>query len=597
MDDPRARGRALSRLLRPGSIALYGGVWAGNVIVQLQKAGFPGPIWPIHPTRSEIGGIPCHRSLPGVPDAAFVGVNRTQSVEVVRDLAEAGAGGAICFASGFREAGDAALEDALVAAAGEMPILGPNCYGLLNYLDNVPLWPDQHGGVPGRHRRRDRHPVVEPRDQPDDAAPRPADRLHADSRQPGRGVLAALGLAALEDPRVTALGLHVEGFGDPAAFEALAAAARELGKPVVVLKAGLTAAAQAATLSHTASLAGAGRVSSAFLARLGMTEVASPEILLETLGLLHLGGPLAGPDIASVSCSGGEASLMADLAEPGAGRFRRFAPATSARLTLALGPLVSIANPLDYHTFVWGDVAATTEAFTAVLADRPDLVVFVLDLPRPDRCDPASWEPALASIEAAQAATGSRAAVLATLPELLGEPVAARLAAGGIATLHGLDAGLAAIDAAIRAGRTRTVRPPVLVAGEPVSPATLTEAEAKASLAAAGVPVPLSVTAASPDAVVKAARGLRFPVALKALGIAHKTEAGAVVLDLPGSRRRCTPPPRRCRRRPGLSRRGDGRGRRWPNHRRRHPRPDRADGSDDRRRRSAGRTGGATAPR
>ena len=165
----RATSRACSARARS---PLYGGAWAENVIVQLQKAGFPGPIWPIHPTRAEIRGIPCHRDLPGVPDAAFVGVNRTLTVEVVRELAEAGAGGAICFAAGFREAGDAALEDALVAAAGAMPLLGPNCYGFVNYLDAVPLWPDQHGGTPGRDRRRHRHPVLEPRDQPLDAAPR-----------------------------------------------------------------------------------------------------------------------------------------------------------------------------------------------------------------------------------------------------------------------------------------------------------------------------------------------------------------------------------------------------------------------------------------
>ena len=71
--------------------------------------------------------------------------------------------------------------------------------------------------------------------------------------------LADLASAVLDDPRVTALGLHVEGFGDIRAFEAMAARARALGKPVVVLKAGRSAAARAAAFSHTASLAGAAR--------------------------------------------------------------------------------------------------------------------------------------------------------------------------------------------------------------------------------------------------------------------------------------------------------------------------------------------------
>lgn len=530
---PRPKVNTLARLLAPRSIALYGGGWAENVIAQLQRARFPGPIWPIHPTRADIRGIPCHRALPGPPDAAFVGVNRTRTVEVVRELAGAGAGGAVCFASGFREAGDAALETTLVEAAGTMPILGPNCYGFVNYLDNVPLWPDQHGGT----RVASGVAIVT---QSSNLAINltmqrrglPLAYMLTAGNQAQTG-LAALATAALEDPRVTALGLHVEGFGNIAAFEAMAATARALGKPVVVLKAGRSAAARAATLSHTASIAGAEAVSSAFLTRLGLVEVTSPAVLLETLALLHHGGPLAGPHIASVSCSGGEAGLMADLAGSTAARYRPFAPAATARLVAALGPLVAIANPLDYHTFIWGDVAATTEVFTAVLADRPHLGVFVLDLPRADRCDPSAWEPALAAIEAAHTATGTRAAVLASLPENLDEATAARLGERGIATLHGMETGLAAIDAAIRAGRPPAAAAPATVAPEPAAPVLLTEAEAKSALAAAGVPLPRAVTATTAPALAAAARALTFPVALKGLGIAHKTEAGAVVLSVP----------------------------------------------------------------
>ena len=532
-----ARPRDLSRLLRPRSIALYGGAWAENVVVQLLKAGFSGAIWPIHPTRAEIRGIPCHRSLPGVPDAAFVGVNRGLTVEVVRALAEAGAGGAICFAAGFREAGNADLEAALVAAAGAMPLLGPNCYGYVNNLDAVPLWPDQHGGIPvatgvaivTQSSNLAINLSMQQRGLP-------LAYLMSVGNQAQTG-LAELAAAVLDDPRVTALGLHVEGFGDIRSFEAMAVRARALGKPVVVLKAGRSAAAQTAAFSHTASLSGAAAVSSAFLDRLGLVEVASPAVLLDALNLLHHGGPLAGPDVASVSCSGGEASLMADLAEGSAIRYRPFAPTTTRRLAATLGPLVALANPLDYHTFIWGDLPATTEVFTAVLADRPDLAVFVLDLPHPERCDQKGWLPALAAIEAARAATGTRAAVLAALPENLDEASAARLAAHGIPTLHGMADGLAAIDAAIRAGRPRPRAAQgivaAIVAAEPPLPRLLPESEGKAALAAAGVPVPRAVTAADPEALAAAAAALAFPVAVKGLGIAHKTEAGAVALNLP----------------------------------------------------------------
>ena len=140
----------LDRLLRPRHIAVLGAGWALNVIEQCRKMGFAGPVWPVHPTKAEIGGMKAYASLadlPEAPDATFIGVNRFATIEVVEELRRMGAGGAICFASGWTEAGEAGLQDKLVAAAGDMPILGPNCYGVINYLDGALLWPDQHGGV------------------------------------------------------------------------------------------------------------------------------------------------------------------------------------------------------------------------------------------------------------------------------------------------------------------------------------------------------------------------------------------------------------------------------------------------------------------
>lgn len=540
MRDTAPPARDLSRLLRPRSVALLGGGWAENVIQQLRKAGFPGAIWPVHPKRDEIAGVPCLRSLddlPSAPDAAFIGVNREASVEVVGRLAAMGAGGAVCFASGFKETEEGAgaeLQDRLVAAAGEMPILGPNCYGFLNALDMVTLWPDQHGLVPvesgvaivGQSSNVAINLTMQRRGLPIAYV-----LMAGNQAQTG---LSDLARAALADPRVTAVGMHIEGFGDICAFEAMAAEARRLGKPVVVLKAGRSEAAQAATLTHTASLAGASAVASAFLRRTGCTEVTSLGAFLETLKLLHHGGPLRGAGIASVSCSGGEASLMADGAEGTAIRWAPFPEGTRAALREILGPIVTVANPLDYHTFIWGDTARMTATFAAVLGGGFDLSVFVLDLPRPDRCSQAAYRCAVDAILAAKAATGARAAVLASLPETIDEALTAEFEAGGVTVLHGMADGLAAIDAAIRAGGTTPAATPALLgrAGSPGAAVTLTEAEAKAALAAHGLKVPAAATAAGPEGIAAAAAGLSPPFALKALGVAHKTEAGAVALGL-----------------------------------------------------------------
>ena len=92
-------------------------------------------------------------ALPGAPDAAFVGVNGRATIGVTESLSKRGGGGAVCFASGFHEveAEDEEgpkLQHRLVEAAAGMPILGTNCYGVINYLDRVALWPDQHGEKP-----------------------------------------------------------------------------------------------------------------------------------------------------------------------------------------------------------------------------------------------------------------------------------------------------------------------------------------------------------------------------------------------------------------------------------------------------------------
>jgi acyl-CoA synthetase (NDP forming) len=450
-----------------------------------------------------------------------------------------GAGGATCFASGFAESeaegtGGADLQAELVAAAGDMPIIGPNCYGFLNYLDNVTLWPDQHGGVRvkggiaivGQSSNMAINMTMQARALPI------AYVLTAGNQ--AQTSLSELGMMALEDPRVTALGLHIEGFGDIRAFEALAALARAKGKPVVVLKSGHSQAAQAATMTHTASLAGGAAASSALIERLGMVEVRSLATFLETLKLLHFGGPLRDAGIGSVSCSGGEASLMADCALGTAIEWPDFSPKGRARLNAILGSIVTVANPLDYHTFIWGDTERMTECFAAVLDEQRALCVFVLDVPRPDRCSQAGYRCAVDAIIAAARRTGARAAVLTSLPENLTEGMAAEFAAAGVVPLFGMVEGLQAIDAAIRAGRLvrRPAAAPVLLRGASGGGTILSEAEAKAALAAHGLDLPQSVTAMTPEALGAAVAGLKLPLAVKGLGIAHKTEAGAVKLNI-----------------------------------------------------------------
>ncbi len=522
----------LARVLRPKSIAVLGAGWALNVIEQCAKMGFEGPVWPVHPSKSEIGGLRAYASLadlPSAPDATFIGVNRNATIEVVRELSAMGAGGAICFASGWTEAGAPELQADLIAAAGDMPILGPNCYGVINYLDGALLWPDQHGGI-----RVDRGVALISQSS------NIVINLGMQKRALPVAYVACLGNAAvvgladlagalLDDPRVTALGLYIEGIDDAPAFAALAQRARAMGKGIVAIKSGKTELSQIAAASHTASLAGGGAASSAFLRQIGIAEVNTPSELIETLKIYHCHGPKIGPRLCSLSCSGGEAGLIADLAAPYGIDFPPVPAKIKVRLNDILGPIVTVANPLDYHTFIWGDGPRTTDVFTTMLTGY-DAGIYIIDPPRRDRCDPSGYQPALDAIVAAQTATGKIAFPVASMAENFDEGVAMQLMDQGVCTLMGLETALAAIKAAQTPTGLTDWRPVPAIA--PREAGMLTEAEAKALLSALGVPVPRAVTAATLAALIPMAADLIPPLALKGLGFAHKTEAGAVRLGL-----------------------------------------------------------------
>ncbi|MEO1138730.1 MAG: acetate--CoA ligase family protein [Pseudomonadota bacterium] len=531
----------LGRLFRPKSIAVIGGgAWCTSVVEQCLKMGFEGPVWPVHPSKPSIGGLAAYdalEKLPGVPDAVFIGVNRAVTIETVGLLQEMGAGGAVCFASGFSEAqaetGDGAdLQATLLDAAGDMPIVGPNCYGFINYLDGALLWPDQHGG-----ERVERGVAILTQSSnmainlTMQARGLPLAYLATAGNQAQIGI-SQIGMTLLNDPRVSVLGLHVEGIGDLEAFETLADTAHHLGKPIVALKAGKSARAQVAAVSHTASLAGSDAGARALLQRLGIAQVDSLPALLESLKLLHFCGPLASNRIVSMSCSGGEASLMADSAEGRNISFPELQTNQSKRLREVLGPMVALANPLDYHTFIWNDAPRMASVFGTMLQGQADLGCVIVDFPRADRCDPSAWDCVLDAGTVAVRDTGKPLILLATLPEALSEDVAARAVSGGMIPMLGIDDTLTAIETACFLGTFDGQSQPVLKPGHPLEPHVLSEAEAKAALEHVGVDVPRAKPATSVVEAVEIAKTIGFPLVLKGTGCAHKTEAGLVALNL-----------------------------------------------------------------
>lgn len=531
----------LARLLSPRTIAVIGGREAGEVMRQCDKIGFAGEVWPVNPKRAEMAGRKTFASvadLPEAPDASFIAIPREALIAAVAALAARGAGGAVCYAAGFAETGaeGAMLERELVARSGAMALTGPNCYGHINYLDGAALWPDQHGGL-----RVQRGVAIVTQ------SGNIGQNLTMQKRSLPLAYLVTVGNMAkgdmadyidafLDDRRVTAIGLHIEGLGDIPAFARAAARARERGVPIVAVKAGRSAAGAAIALSHTASLAGEDRLYDALFARLGVARAPDLSVFAETLKLLHVNGPLKGRAISSMSCSGGEASLAADLAAAHGLAAPALPSQTIAALADVLGARVPLSNPLDYHTYIWGDKAAQTACFAAMMQGGFDMNLLVLDFPRGDRCDGAVWEVTMQAFAQARRATGAAAALVSSLPESLPEAHGAWLLGEGVAPMQGLGEAFAALALAAGIGEAWAREPPLALRGAGAPPQgvlQLDEHAAKQALAALGLGVPESRIAAL-AAVGPAAMEIGFPVAVKALtaAIAHKTEAGAVRLNL-----------------------------------------------------------------
>ena len=335
--------------------------------------------------------------------------------------------------------------------------------------------------------------------------------------------------------------MYLEGIDDIPAFEALARQAANAGKRIFAIKAGASEQSRQAVVSHTNSIAGSDAAASALLQRLGIVRVDNLDLLLECLKLAHVHGSLHSRTVQSMSCSGGEAALMADAATTSGVVFPALEQQQQQRLRAALGPRVALANPLDYHTYIWADRIAMQTAFAAMLEAGAEMTLLVLDFPRNDRCSDDSWQPAIDAFCAAVAATGAKAGVITSLSENLPEHHATHFLQHGIAPLCGFASGLAAIaalaqattlqSALLRRGDLPLLQGPALSGPTVVLP----ESTAKDYLASAGVAVPASQLFDSLDAALEGVASFstgQYPLVLKASGLAHKTEAGGVITGI-----------------------------------------------------------------
>ena len=534
----------LSRLISPKSIAVVGNRGANFAIRESKKLGYNHKIWAIHPTLDFLEGIKCYKDikdLPEAPDATFIAVNAESAIAIVADLKSIGGGGAVLYASGFGELGEKGIKrnQRLEEAADGMPLIGPNCYGFINSLDGVALWPDVHGCEPvlsgvaiiTQSGNIGLNITMQ-------SIGLPIAYMFTLGNQTNTNIADIIN-AMLDDNRVNAIGLHIEGISDIKSFDVAARRALDKKIPIVAIKSGRTDVSAKIALSHTSSMTGLDQLFNVFFERLGIARVDTVPEFLETLKLLSILGTIDHNGVASMSCSGGEAGMMADLIDGLDITFPSLDDLHKDRVKLALNDYVEVDNPLDYHTFIWGDRKRTSKCFKQMISGNFAATMLLLDWPRTQESEQKDWDLTLLALSDAISGTREKTIVLASIADCMPKRIIKECQKYGIAPMIGLDICLKALNHSYRIGlafQKNSMQSIEILRSlsHPSKISTLTEFEGKKLLKKYGIPVPDGKIISSTSEALIAAEKIHYPITLKVsdVELVHKTELGAVMLNI-----------------------------------------------------------------
>jgi len=535
----------LDRLFRPASIAVVGatdrpGSYGNAAVSNLLAAGFGGRLVGVHPTRTEVHGVPCVPALAAMDEAADAVVIATPAdtvPELLETAGHLGCGGAVVFAAEFAETGRTDRQDALIAAAVHhgLPVIGPNANGIVSVASRAPMWGDNvavgsSGGVALITQSGNLGVVA--------LASRRGIAWHTVVSVGNSAVVDAADvlsyLAGADDVRSVAL--YLEGDGDGAKWADAFAQCAERDIRIAVLKAGRSTAGAAAGGAHTAAVAGDHRIFAALVAEAGGAWCHDPHELLETAKLMATPRPTRAGGLAVVTCSGGDSVITADEADRLGVPLAHLTDATTSALADLLHHGVVITNPLDHTNMLWADTQRV-RALVETLAADPGVnqVLYVQDTP-PDLsdADAKDWKDTRDGLVTADV-PGTGRAVASGLPELLPAVVAESLAADGVTALAGIPTALSALKAhTLRAASPEHLRAVSVATVAIETGEWLAEHQGKELLASHGVGVPRGQIVGSAQEAVKAAAELGGPVAMKVshTDVQHKTDVGGVVLNL-----------------------------------------------------------------
>ena len=542
---------SISRLLRPRSVAVVGasptpGSLGAGVLANLGRFRFSGPLHLVNPRYDRIDERPCVRSIAELPDGidcAVLAIPQVHVVESVRACAEKGIGGLIVLAGGFAEAGEpgkhAQEEIAAIALRHGLALQGPNCIGMINYVDGVPL---MFGAAPF-DALGDRKGVAVVSQS---GAMASAVRVALQARGIGVSYSVSTGNEAslgaedfleefIGDPHTYVIAMLMEQIRRPARFLELAMKAREVGKFVVLHHLGRSAAGKEAAKTHTGALSGDYEVMAAQVVARGICLVDSLELLIDVPELLiRLRHAQTPGGTVVVAESGAFKGMALDFCETVGLDLPRLSAATSAALASQLPVFSPPSNPLDLTAQALIDPGLYGRVLDLIARDAAfGSVVIVVSLPSAASAD-RKLPPI---IDALAAFAGNQALVFAMLGEDCPIPAAHvdRIRSTGTPFFRSPERAFRALAALKGLGRMPArVLPVARNAATALAPGTLTEYQSKQLLGRWGLKIPPGRLVVSLEEALTAAEELGYPLALKAQSshLPHKSEAGAVALDI-----------------------------------------------------------------
>ncbi len=560
MSAPAPTFSDVRRLLSPRSVAVVGasdgpGNLGGTAVRFLKRFGFPGGIFPVNPGRETVADLPCFKSVAALPepaDLAIIAVSEARVVGVVRECAAAGILSGVVWAGGFGE-GDAAgveRQRQLIDACNEtgFRLLGPNCLGAINtalpmtatfasfLIESEALLTGgiaivgQSGGLISSCQALAQRVGV-------------GFRYMVSTGNEAVLTTADFIAAFAEDDGVRVIAVYAEGVRDGAKLIAALEKARQAGKPVVMIKGGVSVASARAAAAHTGALAGAGRVWDAILAEQAVVQVHSVEELLDvTLYLNSIASDKlpAGSGVAPITFGGGFGVLAADQCARLGLQTPVLAQTSREELAPLVPPIASIGNPFDltpmaYNQEAW--IEKLPQALDVIAADAAIDTVFF-------QCGPQGRHATeLGDIIRDFRNRTSKAVCLAWPLGPSGSAERARDAGFHVFTEYARAINAIAKATSYRRRRDRPVRPRsvaaasfdwVAQAGAAGAGTVISEHDCHRILRAGGLPVAAGQLATSAADAADVAARIGFPLAMKGISpkVTHRAKLGLVALDV-----------------------------------------------------------------